>query len=607
MLEIALHNARQHQQFRSQGDALVLARAKGEPSLWIPVDAAKTGEADALVEIAPDGKGIALAMAGCEGECYCGRKCGLTGNCRLEVPARFSIDDTQFAIFDATRLSGAVSRPLDRLYRDEGRAVPSRRKGNHNGPSASTLSRWFSALGTLNHWTSSLQELYVQAARCAVEAIGLDGAMVLRRRDNDWEIAASHLPRPELGIHCDVPVLDALLKSPETLFHGKRESQGSRVEGLDPERRETNLALDPRPSTLDLSPAVVVSPLRNRSGRLVGAIYGYRSIRSGNSRKGIRYLEANLVELLAGAVSEGIARLEKEAVVDRRRALAEQSLFAVLDHDARRLAGEQREVTLLFADLRGFTQLSAQLAPEELYELLGHVMDCLTAAVMDHDGLVIDYYGDGLAAMWNAPADQASHPELACRAALRMLESVPDVAADWSEVLAGRPLKLGIGVHTGLVQVGNAGSRRRIKYGPRGTNVHLASRVEGAAKKLGMPLVVSEAAAKRLSNRLATFRMGRFQLAGIEQPVNLYGVCAHTELAGLSNVIRRYETALLAFESGNLQQAVALLNGLCGRTDELPAQFLAQHIEEELGRAKRRRRADELRKVAYGVIPLDVK
>jgi adenylate cyclase len=459
-----------------------------------------------------------------------------------------------------------------------------------------------------------LQELYVQAAQCAVEAIGLDGAIVLRRRDGEWEIAASHLPHPELGIHCDLAVLDQLLAAPETLFHGSK-SQEPRVEsqendncGTCPDAGAHSSLPSRSESTRDFTePAVVVSPLKNGAGQLVGAIYGYRSIRAGNGRRGIRYLEANLIELLARAVCEGAERLNREADVDQRRALAEQALFATLDHDPQRLAGERREVTLLFADLRGFSELSAPLTHETVYELLGQVMDCLTAAVMDHDGMVIDYYGDGLAAMWNAPAEQADHAELACRAAMRMLESLPDVAADWATVLDQHELRLGIGVHTGEVQIGNAGSRRRMKYGPRGANVHVASRVEAATKKLGLPFVISGASAERLSVRFKTYRVCRAQLPGIDAPVDLHGIKPTRTTMACELAIDEYSDALRLFEKGELEQAAAILATIDPQTVVPPARFLAEHIERELGRNKRRRSSDGLPPTSRGIISINVK
>src|SRR3712207_4939125 len=92
----------------------------------------------------------------------------------------------------------------------------------------------------------------------------------------------------------------------------------------------------------------------------------------------------------------------------------------------------EREVTLLFSDLRRSTELANALQTNPLVcELIGHVLDGLTEAVLDHAGGVIDYYGDGLAAMWNAPADDPEHAERACRAGLQMLEGLRAVTADW--------------------------------------------------------------------------------------------------------------------------------------------------------------------------------
>jgi adenylate cyclase len=423
-----------------------------------------------------------------------------------------------------------------------------------------------------------LQELYVQAAKCAVEAVGLDGGIVLRRRDNAWEIAASHLPHPELGIRYEVHALDQLVRQPQTLFHG-----GS-----------TN--------TAENDPAIVLAPLRNAAGQLVGAIYGYRSVRAGNARRTIRYLEAHMIELLAGAVSEGIARIEREADADRRRVLLEQAAAASQQQTTREIGTEEREVTLLFVDLRNSTALSTSLEANETYELLSQVMEWLTAAVLEHDGLIIDYYGDGLAAMWNAPADQADHAELACRAALRMLRTLPDVASDWSQ-----ELQLGIGIHTGLAHVGNTGSRRRTKYGPRGTNVNLTSRLEAATKQLEVPLVVTEETARRLSGRFVAHRICRAHLAGIKQPVDLYTVDAANNAANLSSTWHAYDKALQSFEQGRLSEAAATLVTIDANRREVPTRFLHEQIERELSRQNRRRRSDQDSDSSRGVIRLTAK
>jgi adenylate cyclase len=458
----------------------------------------------------------------------------------------------------------------------------------------------------------SLQELYAQAARCAVESIGLDGAIMLRRRDDRWEIAASHLPHPELGIHCNLCVLDELLRTPETLFHGNP-APARPITNPQSAIRNPQLNYIPSQPVVDstksatIAPAVVVSPLRTAAGELLGAIYGFRSVRAGNTRRTIRYLEAQMIELLAGAVSEGIARIEQEAEVDRRRALLERAFSLATNHEARRIITEKREVTLLFADLRQSTNLSALFEIDEMCELMGQVLDCLAVAVMGHDGIVIDYYGDGLAAMWNAPADQADHAELACRAALRMLETLPDVAADWADVLDA-DLRLAIGIHTGIVQVGNAGSTRRTKYGPRGQNVHVVSRVEAAAKEFNVPLVVTQHTVERLSNRFTTHRICRARIRGVYQPIQLFQVSAAKSEPVEDATWKSYGEALLLFENGQLAEAAEMLRTILPtHSKTVPAQFLAEHIQHELNRQLRRRSTDTSDGRQAGIITLGAK
>ncbi len=590
MLEVTFHNPRQHQQFQHVIGPLVLARAGAGQAIWNAVDCDPAAAVDALLEILPQGDDVAVAMSGCERECQCDRTCELKGNCRLRIPAAFTIGDTRFEIA-AAEDRARNTRPLQRLNRDQA-CVP-RGRSRSSGPSPQTLSRWFAALGELNFWATSLQELYVQAAKCAVDAIGLDGAMVLRRRDNRWEFAASYLPHPELGIHCDLAALDVLLQTPETLFHGAETSQPADFSGQP-------LAFPPGEGSN--TPAVVISPLRNSRNQVVGAIYGYRSVRKGNARRGIRYLEAHWIELLAGAVTDGIVRLEREAEVDRRRVMLERALVATLDNDPHKMLGETREVSLLFADLRDFTRLSSTLETNVVYELLGHIMDCLTAAVMDHDGLVIDYYGDGLAAMWNAPADQSNHAELACRAGLRMLESVPEIVADWGRVI-DQPLQLGVGIHSGAVHVGNAGSTRRMKYGPRGANVNLTSRVEAATKAIGLPLIITNATAVQLSNRFTAHRICRATLPGVEESLELFTIAASSSNIASDSAWSAYAAALQAFEQGDLDQAAAELTKIDATNAVVPARFLNDHIQRELGR-QRHRRADDRPAPSRGIISL---
>jgi len=265
-----------------------------------------------------------------------------------------------------------------------------------------------------------------------------------------------------------------------------------------------------------------------------------------------------------------------------------------------------RDVTLLFADLRESSRITTSLDSDRMFRLLAQVMDCLTAAVIEHNGLVIDYYGDGLAAMWNAPTDQPEHAELACRAALRMLETIPEIATAWADSLEG-DLRLGVGLHSGAVQVGNVGSRQRVKYGPRGPNVNLASRVEAATKLIGLPLLVTGSVVAQLSSRLLTYRVCRAEFPGIRSPIDLFNIMTPSADAATRAAIAAYDKALKLFEQGDLDQANDELRGINRDSAAVPAAFLAEQIEHATGTRKRRRSTDESTHSAAGVVKLRVK
>ena len=272
---------------------------------------------------------------------------------------------------------------------------------------------------------------------------------------------------------------------------------------------------------------VVASPIFGPQDSVEGVVYGSRDLRRSPSGSGITALEAQVVQLLAGAVSAGWARLEQEAEAARLRVQFEQffspRLAAELERNPRLLDATEREITVLFSDVRGFSSVSERLGARQTYEMIADLLDGLTKQVLAHGGVIGDYYGDGLEAMWNAPTDQPGHALQACRAALAMQAEMPGLNDTWRREV-GEPLRVGIGLHSGRALVGNAGSRRRLKYGPRGHVVNLASRVEGATKKLGVSVLVTEAVAAQVRQAadLVLRRLGRARMAGVDEPVDLH-------------------------------------------------------------------------------------
>jgi adenylate cyclase len=207
-------------------------------------------------------------------------------------------------------------------------------------------------------------------------------------------------------------------------------------------------------------------------------------------------------------------------------------------------------VTVLFSDIRGFSRQAERLGPTDTCRLVADVMERLTARVRASDGVVVDYSGDGLMAMWNAPADQPDHAAKACRAALGMLADLPQLDAEWQGRLGG-PLRLGIGLNTGPALCGNIGSRYKFKYGALGHAVNLASRVEGATKQLGVPLLITGPTREKLGDGFAARRLCRARVVGIEGAVDLYELHAEGAAPEWQAWRDGYEQGLALFEAGD--------------------------------------------------------
>lgn len=167
-----------------------------------------------------------------------------------------------------------------------------------------------------------------------------------------------------------------------------------------------------------------------------------------------------------------------------------------------KLGGETRDMTLLFSDVRGFTTISEGLDAEELTRFLNSLFTPLSNIILEEQGTIDKFMGDAVMAFWNAPLDDAAHPSHACSAALRMMREMENLNTRWREEAEakGRPFKpvrLGIGLNTGICCVGNLGSETRFDYSVIGDNVNVASRLEGQSKTYDVGTVVGESTTAR--------------------------------------------------------------------------------------------------------------
>jgi len=139
-----------------------------------------------------------------------------------------------------------------------------------------------------------------------------------------------------------------------------------------------------------------------------------------------------------------------------------------------RLGGEQREVSVLFADIRGFTQISEQLSPEAIVKMLNTYLSVAADAVVKYDGIVNKFAGDSIMAVWNAPQSQPEHALLAVKAAWEAQQKITELKQSDSQLF---PVQFGIGINTGIALAGNVGSAGRSEYTVIGDSVNTASRI----------------------------------------------------------------------------------------------------------------------------------
>ena len=203
------------------------------------------------------------------------------------------------------------------------------------------------------------------------------------------------------------------------------------------------------------------------------------------------------------------------------RYVAPEIVSRIISHEGNILAGEKREVTILFTDIRGFTTMSEKLAPEQVVAILNRYFTPMTALIRQNQGTLDKFIGDALMAFWNAPLDIPGHPRLAVETALAIHENLATLN-DSMERDFGVRLNMGAGLHTGDAFVGNMGSEELLDYTIIGDNVNLTSRLESLTGTYGVPVLVSEATRDLCEEAFAFTLIDTVTVKGKTKPVGVY-------------------------------------------------------------------------------------
>jgi len=241
------------------------------------------------------------------------------------------------------------------------------------------------------------------------------------------------------------------------------------------------------------------------------------------------------------------------------------------------LVGEEKEITVLFSDIRGFTTLSEKLQPRSLVQLLNQFLEIMSNVIHKNNGNIDKFIGDAIMAFWNAPINNKQHASLAIYAAIEMIQELEKTKKTQHNF---QQLSIGIGINTGKMIVGNVGSKDRLNYTILGDNVNLGSRLEGLTKKYGIHIIVSQNTKnsyQQIGNLKIIFRLlDVITVKGKSIPLKIYQPLLDNNFN--RNLIKGYESAFNFYIQGDFKQSYQLFSSL-SKLGDGPSQQMCHRLK----------------------------
>jgi adenylate cyclase len=277
---------------------------------------------------------------------------------------------------------------------------------------------------------------------------------------------------------------------------------------------------------LAISAAVGIWIARGVSKPVLHLAQGARKIAEGDYQYRVKVNQTDEMGLLAASfnhMSKGLA--ERDQVRDLLGKVVSSAVAAELLRKDVTLGGEEREVTVLFSDVRSFTTMCEALAPQEVLGILNRYFTRMSAIVEAHGGVVDKYVGDAIMALFGAPLANPDDADRAMKTALEMCEALDELNRQWQ--VHGRPaINVGIGINTDVVIAGNMGSQTRLNYTVIGDGVNLASRLHGLTKtaEYATRIIISKTTLAKAKGRYQTRRLGEVAVKGKQKLTEIYAL-----------------------------------------------------------------------------------
>jgi len=230
------------------------------------------------------------------------------------------------------------------------------------------------------------------------------------------------------------------------------------------------------------------------------------------------------------------------------------------------LEGEEKDLSIMFADIRSFTSLSEKLTPTQVTMLLHDYFTPVTKSIIKNHGTLDKFIGDAVMCFWNAPLDVKNHQKLAVKTGFEMLDSLVLLNQTFKDKY-GIEIDIGIGIHSGKCRVGNMGSADLFDYTIIGDNVNLTSRLEGLTKFYGVKLIISQVIITCLPDTLLYQELDQVQVKGKTEPVAIYTVFQPEpdQRQDLETELTAHRQGLIIYKERQFHRAKTLFQELCLR------------------------------------------
>lgn len=288
---------------------------------------------------------------------------------------------------------------------------------------------------------------------------------------------------------------------------------------------------------------------------ILGVLYADRQ--TGNSVHACEVMETEqkMIAILATAIASSIAKATREKLVTKYQQFFSPKVTEAIRLNPELLDGEETFVTVLFCDIRGFSRETDRIGSAAAMRWIGDTLSELSEHVLQTDGVLVDYVGDEMFAMWGAPEKSDDHAIRASRAASEMMK-LRKILSDRYRETFPNGVDFGIGICTGPARVGNTGSKQKFKYGPLGRTVNLGSRLQGLTKQWKVCCVIDAATEAFLPADLLRRRLCQAQVVGMEGSTALFELMPENEPL-YAELAEAYSKALDLFELGTQPREAA--------------------------------------------------